>query len=268
MQLEARTPSTSSGCTEEAESKLESLLDLPSCVLGKQLEHLVATDLNTAIKLSTTSKQLKEHFAETLAREPEMNKRVTEARDEHVKACLEEARSGMALADPSTAVTLWMSALSIAMSGVRGSEEWRALEVYQWLVHAYSLSLFSRAWPARTAKAVLLIFDFSLSLAGNIFCTLLASTVRTRLSSMLALLSVLHALVTSVLLLSVSVHPDSWRSLGGTLHKLHNRLAVILYFSLAFYHDSFPGAWRLASASCRLFTLVYMSWLAVIPKES
>lgn len=254
------------GAADECCSNLQrSLLDLPRCVVDKQLELLVSSDLQSGVKLCTSSKQLRDQLAEVLQRLPDVKEKVQAARNTHQQRCLKEATSCMALSDPSTGVVLWISALLIALIGIRSPDEWRALELYQWLVHAYSLSLFSRMWPTRTAREVLLIFDFSLSLAGNIFCTLLASVLRNRFSSTCALLSLVHALVMSVVLLSVSVQPSSWR-LGSTMLRIHNRLAVVMYFSLAFYHDGFSGAWRLASASCRLFTLVYMSWLAVIPK--
>ncbi|GMH40955.1 hypothetical protein BSKO_08859 [Bryopsis sp. KO-2023] len=243
-----------------------SLVDLPGDSVDRQFDYMAQYDVRLAVRLSTASKSLQDRFQYLKGSSPSLRETVATTRGDHVRTGLEDAKKQLARCEPSLFVALWFIACVVGIFGARGGEEYSSFDLYPCLVLAYSVSVFSRRWPPNTARIVLLIFDFSLSYAGNIFITVQVNSSQTKLALVIALTSTVHALILSIWMMSVSVQTSPWRDLKGWFHTTQSLLMLAFYLSLTMYYEGFPGVWKLSSACCRLFMLVHLSWTWILPK--
>lgn len=247
-------------------SRSSKLTDLPRDSMDLQYKCLAELDVRLAVRLSTASKSLQDRFLSLKASDSNLHQAVVRTRSEHVRAALEDAKKHLARSEPSLFVVLWLLACAVAMFGTRGVAAYSLLDIYPCFVLAYSVSVFSRPWPPKTARMILLIFDFSLSYSGNIFITLQMSSSHTNMALVIALTSTVHALVLSIWMMSVSVQTSPWKDVGGWFQAAQSLLMLVFYVTLTSYYEGVPGVWKLSSACCRLFMLVHVSWTWIVQK--
>lgn len=246
---------------------VDSLQDLCPNVVDHLLELLAKGDSATAARLSCASGTLRKQFLQLLESVPEAGEAMARTKDEHVRESMEAAKGVVEQCEPAALTSLWVGGcLTTAGLMSQSMGKLLSLNLYHSMVLAYSVFTFSQKWNPEVAKAMRLMFDFSLSYAGNVFVTLQVNSSQSLLALAVTMTSTIHALVLSVLMMSASVQASLWRDLNSTLHKGESVLMLIFYMSVTFCYGGIPGVWKLASACCRLFMLIHLSWTWILPK--
>lgn len=145
---------------------------LPRDLAEELFQFLVRGSPAQAASLCCASKVLRQRLEEVLKNSPELNAIMRKARDEHVEASLEDAKEGISHNERALYTTLWLGSSLIAALEIMGnSEECSALLFLPPVLMAYSVAAFSAHRTPDAAKVLRLMFDFSLSYAGNVFVT-------------------------------------------------------------------------------------------------
>lgn len=145
---------------------------LPKDLIEELFRFLVRNSPAQAVSLRCASKLLSERMGDALESAPELKKIMAKFRNQNVKVSLEEAKELTSRSEGALFTSLWLGSILAAALGLMvDCEDWSLLALFPPFLLVYTLAAFSSVRAPDTAKVLRLMFDFSLSYAGNVFVT-------------------------------------------------------------------------------------------------